>query len=109
MTIRPIHGDGAAGAARPDRPEPEETAARIGPVAHTEPARPVDQVEISPEARLLARLAELADELGMEPGDLRTIQDRLAGGFYQKPGTLDRVAVRLLASGDLGGAGEPGS
>lgn len=102
MTIHPISGDGAAGAAGSKRSEAADaSASRANPVAPSTPATPADQVEISGEGRVLARLAEMADELGLDAHALRTIQQRLAGGFYERPEVLDEVAVRLLTSGDL--------
>lgn len=111
MTIHPISGDGAASAAGSKRSEAGEAAStRAQPVTHTAPAARSDQVEISGEGRILAELAEQADALGLDAASLRSIQKRLAGGFYQRPEVLDKVAARLLASGDLAAQGpEEGS
>jgi hypothetical protein len=75
-------------------------------VSPSAPPSRTDQVEISGEGRILARLAEMADELGLDAATLRTIHQRLAGGFYERPEILDTVAVRLLTSGDLTSAPE---
>jgi hypothetical protein len=102
MSIQPISGDGAASAADPNRAEAQERpGGSASPTVGKRVARS-DQVEISSEGRLLAELAELADEIGLDAGTLRTIQQRLAGGFYQRSDTLDEVAMKLLSSGDLG-------
>lgn len=102
MTIHPVSRDGAPGAPDPKRVEPREAPTRAEPVSPASPAPPADTVEISGEGRVLAGLAEQADALGLDAGTLRTIQNRLAGGFYQRPEVVETVAQRLLNSGDLG-------
>lgn len=63
-----------------------------------------DKVEISDEARLLAAQAEAdadgAEELSQER--IMEIRRWIDDGFYDLPTTVEEVARRILASGDLG-------
>jgi hypothetical protein len=78
-----------------------EQASRIRPVTPARPATASDHVELSDEGRILARLAERAEELGLSPERLAEIQERLADGSYHRPEMIDVVARRILDSGDL--------
>jgi len=81
---RPMVAKGRAGAAR-------------GGVARG------DRVEISEEARALARsrLAEAVEEAALTPERIAEIQRRIDTGFYDSPEIVHHVARAILARGDL--------
>src|SRR5690606_20470063 len=62
-----------------------------------------DRVEISEEARALARsrLAEAVEEAALTPERIAEIQRRIDTGFYDSPEIVHHVARAILARGDL--------
>jgi hypothetical protein len=66
-------------------------------------ARGPDKVEISDEARTLAAQADATPEEGNELSEERILLIRrwIDDGFYDLPTTVEEVARRILASGDL--------
>jgi len=72
---------------------PREVAEAKGP----------DKVEISEEAKLLAAQAEAeaAEEEGLPKEVVLRIRRWIDDGFYDLPTTVEEVARRILASGDL--------
>lgn len=59
-----------------------------------------DQVEISDEARALAKKGD-AGGVPETQARLAEIQDRLDTGFYDQPDVVKDVARRILEAGDL--------
>jgi anti-sigma28 factor (negative regulator of flagellin synthesis) len=73
--------------------------------------RSPDKVEISEEARQLAskaqqtyqeRDAEIEERREFSKEQVLEIRRWIADGFYELPTTVEEVARRILASGDLG-------
>ena len=81
-----------------------ELAAELGdraPAGQTDRATERrDQVEISDQARELAR-QEGAEGVPAAQARLAEIRDRLENGFYDRPEVLKEIAERILESGDL--------
>lgn len=62
-----------------------------------------DRIEISDEARALARarMAEAVEEAALSPERIAEIRHRIETAFYDTPEIVHRVARAILASGDL--------
>ena len=60
-----------------------------------------DSVEVSSEARALAKHDAPATNSGIHPDRLKEIGERLASGFYEQPEVVDEVARRLEADPDF--------
>lgn len=62
-----------------------------------------DRIEISEEARALARsrMAEAMEEAALTPERIAEILSRIESGFYDRPEIVHRVARAILSRGDL--------
>lgn len=61
-----------------------------------------DKVEISAEARQLARGSEVAQASGsLTPDRVAQIREKILSGAYNSLDVVDQVARKMLASGDI--------
>lgn len=97
MTIDPTRLNDIRGRAAEQAAEAAEN--RKGP-SPTEAAARTDQVEISEEARELARQSA-AERVPVTEERLAEIRGRLESGFYDRPEIRSQIAERLADSGDL--------
>jgi hypothetical protein len=88
---------------RPSGPNGTRRGSGSSKQADTEELRRIeraDRVDISAEGRELA--AQLVEERnGLTKSRTAVIENRLEQGFYDDPPVAEKVAARLLASGDL--------
>lgn len=97
MTIDPTRPNDIRSRSAEPSAEVSEQKKASAPV---EPAARTDQVEISEEARELARQAA-AERVPVTETRLAEIRDRLESGFYDRPDVRTEIAERLVDSGDL--------
>lgn len=98
MTIDPTRLNNVGG--RQAEQAPDIAGKRQGPTP-VEPVAPTDQVQISDEARELARHGA-AERVPVTEARLAEIRTRLESGFYEdRPQIWSEIAKRMLDSGDL--------
>lgn len=81
---------------RTENPKHSSTAADSDELKRVERA---DRVEISDRGRKLA--ASSLDSAAEAREPLETVRGRIDSGFYNDPAVVEKVAGRLIASGDL--------
>lgn len=90
--IRPTGAEGhrdATAAAKPAQTDEVQRVARA------------DRVEISAEGRELAAQMAQGHSEGLSASRMSQIQERIEQAFYERPTIAERIAERLLISGDL--------
>lgn len=98
MTIDPTRLNDVRGRAAEHAADVSANRQAAAPV---EPAARTDQVQISDEARELARLTA-AERVPVTEARLEEIRARLESGFYEdRPQIWSEIAQRMLDSGDL--------
>ncbi|HEY3934441.1 MAG TPA: hypothetical protein VGL65_07450 [Gemmatimonadales bacterium] len=89
----------------PQRAQGTSAGPRVGRGRHghhaTADTAATDQVDLSPDAAAISGAAIPAGELS--PDALRTIAQKVASGAYSDPAVADRIAGRLLDSGEISG------
>jgi len=90
----------AGASIRPKDPDEDRGDGKIGSASEV---KSPDTVEISAEARLLAARADERPKQGQALSEERILEIRrwIDDGFYDLPTTVEEVARRILASGDL--------
>lgn len=100
MNVRDIRPDSGPGSAAPIQPvrgvEPRETP-RSAPDARDRQ----DRVEISEEGRALAAQEEVRTDGSLDAERVLELRRWIQSGGYDDPQVVDRIARRLLESGDL--------
>jgi len=88
--IRGIYSNGFGG---PDPIRPQKPAGSSTPQAAAPPGAAPDQVEISPIAQLLHKIAQLPD---IRAEQVEQIRQQIAAGGYETPEKLSLALDRLL-------------
>jgi hypothetical protein len=107
MNIEHARPERAGAAGEVKRGENAQPALR--PVQAAKAVERTDRVEISEAGRDLAlRMGRPGRGAPLSPQRLAELRERVSNGYYDTPEVTDRVARRILESGELGRSGGEG-